>query len=208
MSTPAHKYWLRGASKALETPLKCYSQTLGEEIKRAEEVIHDLPSDIYGLSDSPMAPKKPQKSTASAATPARAGVRATKTPKQPTQPKKTDDVVKTVSPTPETTAPQSIAAGGKTTDTSGDALVVTSTGVTPVTTTIKSSIPFTATVKATAPITTVVKGTFSNPAINAPSYPSLRFTGFPTQMGDGARLRQSTGYTQMNTDGSFFNDTP
>ena len=111
--TPAHKYWLRGASKPLETPLKGFSKTLGEEFKRAEEVIHDLPSDISGLSDSPMAPKKPQKSTASAATPAGAG----KTTKPPTQPRKEKDVVTTVSPTPETAAPQSTVAAGKTTTT-------------------------------------------------------------------------------------------
>ena len=76
--TPAHKFWLRGASK----PLKGFSKTLGEEFKRTEEVIHDLPSDISGLSDSPTALKKSQKSTANLATPAGAG--AAKTPK-PTQ---------------------------------------------------------------------------------------------------------------------------
>ena len=182
--TPAHKYWLRGASKPLETPLKGFSKTLGEEFKRAEEVIHDLPSDISGLSDSPMAPKKPQKSSASAATPAPAGAGAGKTPKPPTQPKKGDDAVTTVSPTPVTAAPQSTVAAGKTTTTPAEPSVVTSTGVTPVTTTLKSTIPFTTTVKVTAPITTIVKGTNSNSAISLPSYPSKGLTGFPTPMGD------------------------
>ena len=80
--TPAHKYWLRGASKPLETPFQGFSKTLGKEFKRSKEVIHDLPSDISGLSDSPTALKKTQKSTANLATPAGAG--AAKTPK-PTQ---------------------------------------------------------------------------------------------------------------------------
>ena len=206
--TPAHKYWLRGASKPLETPLKGFSQTLGEEFKRAEEVIQDLPSDISGLSDSPMAPKKPQKSSASAATPAGAGAGAGKSPKPPTQPQKGNDLVTTVSPTQVTTAPKSTTAVTTTVATSTNPPVVTSTGVTQVTTTIKSTIPFTTIVKATEPITTIVKGPLSNPVLSLPSYPSLGFTGFPTPMGDGARPRQSTGYTPLNTDGSFFDDTP